>query len=550
MELDAVIPLVEENVELFRIFWPPDPNLVQARAGICMVVMVRRAAGGGLLVALPSALVPAGSLPVEPMETDVIGPHTHLEVPGVRMTNSATEALGIDLGLHVVDLGQPALQAITPLALLPESEDQGLIGFGEDLDIIPDPFVLVEMVREWLGSHASNLVAFYSAEEGEVIEDDEVHALPLPARTGQARTMTPDTPKAKPKEPAKKRVTTAVLSEQLSSLMDLIPSMTNQISDLQKGQLELQESLAIQKASLTAAVQGAANFAKMVGPPPRTKQLPQPSPTLAIPNSGLDANLSRQELAEETSPVAHADPFARAMLEQSKAIMSLVAHMQQGGDPLLDGQASSSSMGRGKLQKDLASKSGGFYLAVLQNAVKRLRPAHPRPSSVEEVASTDFSMIQYLERFGGYGQFKELGLIQYALAHIFDALAHSDLNGARDYLALLMVGVDQANLDGNRWELAYRMMLLEEPPSQLWSYRNQSFDPRAKSFSALAPQNWTTVALAYSKEMDYIQTKRLEVTQPKGGQASNQQQGQNTQLKKKGRFPKAKATSSQEHAAS
>lgn len=95
-------------------------------------------------------------------------------------------------------------------------------------------------------------------------------------------------------------------------------------------------------------------------------------------------------------------------------------------------------------------------------------------------------------------------------------------------------------MDGNRWELAYRMMLVEEPPSQLWSYRDQSYDPRAKSFSSLAPQQWTTVALAYSKEMDYIQVGRLEVTHPKAG---NQQQAPPTQpgQKRKGCFPKAKA---------
>ena len=145
-------------------------------------------------------------------------------------------------------------------------------------------------------------------------------------------------------------------------------------------------------------------------------------------------------------------------------------------------------------------------------------------------------MIHYLERFGGYVQFKELGLIHYALAHIADALVHSGLNGAIDYLALLMVGVDQANLDGNRWELAYRMMLLQEPPSRLWGYRNQSFDPRSKSFSSLAPQQWT-----YSKEMDYIQTKSQEVTHPK---ASNQVQPTWTPgPKKKGRFPVPKGKS-------
>ena len=143
-------------------------------------------------------------------------------------------------------------------------------------------------------------------------------------------------------------------------------------------------------------------------------------------------------------------------------------------------------------------KSGAFCLAVLQNAVKRLKPANPRPETIEEVAQSDFSMIQYWERFGGYGQFKELGLIQYALAHICDALVRSDLNGARDYLALLIVGVDQANLDNNRWELAYRVMLLEEPPSQLYgpiATRASILGPRASHLLPLRvgpPLHWPT----------------------------------------------------------
>ena len=44
------------------------------------------------------------------------------------------EPIGVDISLYVVDLGVGALSAITPHALVPESEDQGLIGFGEDLD--------------------------------------------------------------------------------------------------------------------------------------------------------------------------------------------------------------------------------------------------------------------------------------------------------------------------------------------------------------------------------------------------------------------------------
>ena len=125
MELDAIVPIVDENVELFRIFWPPDPHMVQARPGICLIVMVRRAAGGRVLVAMPTALVPAGSLPLEPEESDVIGPHAQFELPAVRMSDGGIEHLGTDVTVQVVDLGADALSALTPLSLVPESEDQG-----------------------------------------------------------------------------------------------------------------------------------------------------------------------------------------------------------------------------------------------------------------------------------------------------------------------------------------------------------------------------------------------------------------------------------------
>ena len=199
--------------------------------------------------------------------------------------------------------------------------------------------------------------------------------------------------------------------------MELVPSMVDQISELQKGQSALQDSLAQQRASppprasqmpVGSTVQGVANFAKMMGSPPRTKALVAAPPILPTVTSGLDGNVPPQAFAEEASPMAQADPFARAMLEQSAALMTLVAHMQQGGDPLLDGQGSSSSgslgtrgsVGREKLQKELASRSGSFFLAVLQNAAKRPRPASPKPSSIEDIAAADFSMLQYLERFG------------------------------------------------------------------------------------------------------------------------------------------------------
>lgn len=99
MELSGIVPIMADNVELFRLFWPPDPHMVQARPGVALVV-TRQAAGGSFLVCTPSALVPAGSLPLNPLETDLIGPHTRVEVPGVRLRESALENLGVDLDVH------------------------------------------------------------------------------------------------------------------------------------------------------------------------------------------------------------------------------------------------------------------------------------------------------------------------------------------------------------------------------------------------------------------------------------------------------------------
>ena len=82
-----------------------------------------------------------------------------MEVPGVRLSDSGMEHLSIDINLQVVDLGVGALRALTPLSLVPEREDQGLTGLGEDMDIIPDPSMLVEMVREWLAVQSGQRAA-------------------------------------------------------------------------------------------------------------------------------------------------------------------------------------------------------------------------------------------------------------------------------------------------------------------------------------------------------------------------------------------------------
>ena len=235
-----------------------------------------------------------------------------------------------------------------------------------------------------------------------------------------------------------------------------------------------------------------------------------------------------------------------AVLEQSRALTTLVSQLQS-GDPLLDSHQSSFStsskgaQGREKLQSELSARSGNFMLSVMQLAMRRMRPASPMPTSLSQIADTDFSMVSYLERFGGYGNQRELGTILYALSFVMDAAVREDMAGVQEHLALLYVAIEQANLDQGRWDLAFQFLLLDDPPSQLWSYSragNPMSTGRTRAFAPLCPQRWATVSLAFLKELDFIQNRRQEMS--KKVQPAQADDPSGPPAPKRKRFPKPK----------
>ncbi|CAE7712005.1 unnamed protein product [Symbiodinium sp. CCMP2456] len=210
------------------------------------------------------------------------------------------------------------------------------------------------------------------------------------------------------------------------------------------------------------------------------------------------------------------DPFQAALLQQSQALSSLVSHLvsqQDGGLGDLTGPSSSTSIGakgaarREKLQAALAGRTGGFFLAVVQLMSKRLHPTSPVPASLED-CSGQVSMCNYLERFGGFAGHRESGYLMWCLGHVMDCLINQDVAGAQEHLALTCVALDQSILDRGRWDFAWLLTLLEEPPSQLFHGRGMSANPRTRAFSPLSPVAWTTCALQFLKEVDLITTRR------------------------------------------
>ena len=66
-----------------------------------------------------------------------------------------------------------------------------------------------------------------------------------------------------------------------------------------------------------------------------------------------------------------------AMMAQSQALLTLVGHLAQGADPVLDSQGTATSSSRGsqtrqRLQAELASHSGAFAEKVKEKALLRM----------------------------------------------------------------------------------------------------------------------------------------------------------------------------------
>ena len=539
MDRTAVSTLQDGIQELYHLSWPLVPALgEESLMGYCYVILRRE---GGFLLGIPKGLMSTEDLAVGVSNpSGVVGPSTTLIVPSVRSEAELLVPREEDIEVVVVDFGDQVLQAMSPFD--PELMDSTL-GFDEDPQVLPDGPALMRLAKEWISVSGAERAEFYSAEEAEVPKAK------AKAKAGE---------KASRKAPA--RSSPQQVADHIRSISDLLPSMAAQLSELRDEQKRIQTIVEGQglatppRASQAPVSMPMQQFAGLMGSPPKVKGLNLKSPP-PMPKAGfaLDSHLDVQEQAEEGSASVLAaegggGSLALAVLEQSRALTSLVSHLQQGGDPLLDTATSSASlsskgaMNREKLQKELSDRSGGFFLSVIQNAYKKLKPASKIPGSIAEVAATDFSMLHYLERYGFYGNARDIGIAQYALSFIIDCAIHEDWEGVKEHAALMAVGLEQAAQDGSRWDLGFQLMLLEDAPSTMWSYpRNSNLAQtgRQKAFGSLCPQKWATVALAYTREMDFIANRRVELakkTQPAAAPAAPPAPAP----KRKGKFPKAK----------
>lgn len=436
MESQHVMSIEEGFQEPYVFQWPLNSDSAAAQ---CLVVMKRQ---GGLMLALPTGFIPQDALQEAPdVATSPLGLHTILTVPAVAEDEFGNVGVaGFDMDVMVIDVQE---EALTYLSLASQGLFPDAAPFFLEDSAYPDPSVILRLAREWVQLQGSEALGFYSAEE----------AVAAPKAVSMKASS-----KKPPVEKAKRLTGPQLVAENIKSLAEMVPNIAAQLSAIQEEQkrmraeMEERSSKPPMRPSQVPVSMDMQSLGKVLGAPPRTKQLivsPPPAKKVTFVQPTPDSNVPVEEQVAEVQEVAEGgSSLAMAVLEQSRALTTLVSQLQS-GDPLLDSSQSSFStsskgaQGREKLQSELSARSGNFMLSMMQLAMRRMRPASPAPTSLSQVAETDFSMVSYLERFGGFGNQRELGTILFALSFIVDAAVREDMPGVQEHLALLYVAMEQ-----------------------------------------------------------------------------------------------------------
>ena len=511
--------------------WKVSGEISHGGGEIQASVIPLMARAGGMLLAVPQHVLSDSALMDAAFDEEgsVLGPSREFSAELIAESDEGNEfAVGIQQSFVVVDVVDQILEAVREYDPVTDSTEEIVCFSSERPDALVAVGDLLPDVNSWLENITGDQgrLNFYRARE-------EQELVPAP----------------KPKKSASKKVTTAVLAEQMNAVMAQLQFLTSQQEMMSKQQGPFADPVQGHPLGATAApklpnVSAGAKPSSpttvrkalsLVGPPPKTRGILEAEdapgaaaglePAGALPGGGGDAQAC----------------MVAAINQQSMALTSLVAHLAS-GDALGDLQGSSSStsvsakgvMRREKMQQELAGRTSQFFLQVQQQIFKKMYPARMCPKTEEELLKSQVSMTSYLEKYGGFRGQREMGLMMWMLAHAMDSASQGDFYATKEFLALMAASMEQSVLDGH-WQIAYVVGLLEEPPAQLFTEKLQSTTALGRPFSPLVPPSWAAASLSYVKEIDLLSTKKGEVRQKPPAKADPEVA---VSPKRRPRFPK------------
>ena len=548
MEPEDVVPLQSEFVQTgFKLYLLDVNSALQVGEAdpsmtLAMVVMTRQ---GGLLFAVPELAVPMDFLDEgnRPGFQGLVGPSTRLEVACAVVDEDAIADTpkpieGRSMAILLVDFSDTILQFVNVAESREDIEAANCFDILEPF-LVPELSDLISKAAAWAdggGEDLESRLHFYSAEE--------VPTTPPVAPRRTARRKGPGvgtTGDEAPKPAAKKRPTVNQLAESLEVLTSTLPAITTQLQELSLRTEVIEQGMSnVSRPSALRAPLGPSatvGYAKASSPAELIKAMPPPRSSSAQPH----VSFAQQEVEElQTDLPVQSNDFARAIMEQSKALTALVSQLaSNSADPMQDlGSASSSlsskgSVGRARLQAELAAHRGTFHLQVMQAMSRRMYPAMSTEVEMSTLRDRGVTATQYLERYGGYGRTRDIGMIIWQVGMVLNHMQEENFLAAKDALSLLFVCLEQTALDNGNMQVGLLLSLTEDPPSSLFSARSIATAANPKPFAPTASQKWVTVALQYLKEVDIITTRRQEITAPKNQSSKGETESQPKAASKK-----------------
>ena len=342
---------------LYVLGWPlPGDHSVprvEYRTGFAIPVISRV---GGVLLAVPVDFLPADALVTGLNATaeTVLGPSMTVEVPAIEEDDAGDE-IEADLTIPVllVDFLRDVERGLSEFD--PASRPTEIRHFWPDVpEILPSSSSLLNAALEWSHTEVDTRVHFYSAEEEVSPLEEQTPKKPTPKRSAAPLPALPGS--TTPKEPPKqKKVTTAVLADQVASLASSIPALVAQVQQLSEQQRKMEDSFQDKQNAAripayrqpfgspaeAAPKDGFKMFASMAGPPPAGRGTPllnTPKPTALVE----EPRLAPEEEGFPSGVGVGGQEVTVALAQQTQAMTALVAHLV-GQSDLSDLSASSSS---------------------------------------------------------------------------------------------------------------------------------------------------------------------------------------------------------------
>ena len=307
-------------------------------------------------------------------------------------------------------------------------------------------------------------------------------------------------------------------------MTQILPQLVTQLENLQRNQDALQEQVASQqhvvppRPSQQPVSTSLQEFAKMMGTPPRVKsQMPFPRPVVKSPlTPKMDSPLTLVDPGASSSGTEQGiDDAGDAVAGWRRSIVGCAVEFLR-LFPRIKGVRRQNAVADRAIQqiRSLLFAGGTECIQEVEASSKGSR-GHPCSCFNRLFDGHLLGKVRWLRRMSrvGVGPILPCPHLRCGTSVRFGrcegALGFDDGGGG------------QATQDSGRWDLAYQLTLLEDPPSQMWAFRSGgSMNPRLRAFAPLCPQKWATIALAYLKEVDYIQSRRSDLKKPPTAAAS------------------------------